>query len=82
MDLHKNYSFLILVLTKLFKEKLRNRFISHCIHNNNVKASKSKIIKWAEKIWNSDSLITNQMIFNSFKYSGISSSLEGIEDEI
>ena len=33
-----------------------------------------------DEIWYSDSSITNQMILNSFKYSGINSELDESED--
>ena len=65
----------------MFKENLRNKYVSYCIENNNLKVAKSTFIKWVDEIWYSDSIITNEMIFNSFKFSGISSSLDGSEDD-
>ena len=44
--------------------------------------SKSTIIEWVDEIWNSESVITNEMISNSFKYSGISCSLDASEDDM
>ena len=35
-----------------------------------------------DDIWNSESVITNEMIFNSFKYSGISCSLDASEEDM
>ena len=52
-------------INKAFKEYLRNRYISHCIENNNVKVSKSAILEWVDEIRNYDWLIKNEMIFNS-----------------
>ena len=68
-------------INKVFKENLRNKCVSYCIKNNNLKVAKSTIIEWVEEIWYSDSIITNEMIFYSFKFSGISSSLDGSEDD-
>ena len=34
-----------------------------------------------DEIWHSDSIITNQMIVNSFKFAGISSKLSGNEED-
>ena len=35
-----------------------------------------------DEIWNSEFVITEKMIFNSFKYSGISCSLDASDDDI
>ena len=47
---------------------------------NNIKVSKSSIIEQIDELWYSDSAIANEIIFNSFKYSVISNSLDGSED--
>ena len=65
----------------MFKENLRNKYVSYCIENSNLKVAKSTIIVWVDEIWYSDSIITNEMIFNLFKFSGISSLLDGSEDD-
>ena len=39
----------------------------------------SIIVEWINELWYSDSVITNEIILNSFKYSGISKSLDGGE---
>ena len=38
------------------------------------------MIEWVGKIWYSDSIISNEMILNSFKYAGISNELGGSQD--
>ena len=38
--------------------------------------------RMVSKIFNSESDITNEIIFNYFKYSGISCSLDGSEDDM
>ena len=65
----------------VFKENLRNKYVSYSIENNNLKVTKSTIIEWVDEIWCSDFIITNEMILNSFNFSGISSSLDGREDD-
>ena len=47
---------------------------------NYIKGSKSAIIKWIDRLKYSDFVKVNEIIFNSFKYSGISNSLNGGED--
>ena len=68
-------------INKVLKENLRKRYVNDCIKTHNAKVSKSTIIEWVNKIWNSESVITNKMIFNSFKYSGISCSLDRSEND-
>ena len=70
-----------IIINRVFKENLRNKYVSYCIENNNLKVAKSTIIELVDEIWYSDSIIANEMIFNSFKFSGISSSLDGSEDD-
>ena len=41
----------------------------------------SAMIEWDDELWYSDSVITNEMKFNSFNYSLISSSLDASEDD-
>ena len=43
---------------------------------------KSTIMEWVDEIRNSEFVITNEMMFDSFKYSGISSSFDGSEDDM
>ena len=47
---------------------------------NNIKVSKSATIEWIDELWYPDSVITNETIFNPFKYYGVSNSLNGSED--
>ena len=74
--------YLDIIINKVLKENLRKRYVNNCIKTNNVQDSKSTIIEWIEEIWNSKSAITNEMIFNSLKYSGISCSLDGSEEDM
>ena len=43
------------------------------------KAYKNTTIKWVDEVWHSDSIITNEIVSDSFKYAGISSELDGSE---
>ena len=45
------------------------------LHHGN--ASKKTMIEWVDEIWYSDSIITNEIVLNSFKYARISSELDG-----
>ena len=38
------------------------------------------MIEWVGKIWYSDSISSNEMILNSFKYAEISNQLDGNQD--
>ena len=68
-------------INKEFKESLRNKYIDYWIDDNNIEISKSAITKWIDESWDPNSIITNEMIFNSFKYSRINNSLDGGEDD-
>ena len=65
----------------MFKESLRNKYEGYWIGKNNIKASKRAIIEWIDELWYLDSVIANEMIFNSFKYSEVNSSLDGDEGD-
>ena len=64
----------------MFKQNLRNKLYKHFIEDNKFKVAKNTMIEWVNKIWYSDSIITNQMILNSFKHAGISSESDESED--
>ena len=50
------------------------------ITHHHWKAAKNTIIYWVDENWHSDSIITNDIILNSFQFAGISSKLAGSED--
>ena len=50
-------------------------------YKNNIKISKSAIIKWIHESWYSDFVLTNEIVFNTFKYSRIINSLDWSEDD-
>ena len=53
---------------------------------NNIQKNKEvpekELIDWLYNIWYDESLISKEIIYNSFKYCGISNSLQGWEDDI
>ena len=59
----------------MFKKK----YVGYWIIKINIQVSKSVILEWIDELWHSDSAITNEIIFNSFKYSRISNSLDESE---
>ena len=68
-------------INKVFKESLRNKHVGYWICKNNIKGLKSVIVDWIDELWHSHSVITSEIIFNTFKYSRISHSLDGNEDD-
>ena len=46
-----------------------------------IEVSKNAIVEWIDELWYLDSVVANKMIFNSFKYSGISNLLDDCEDD-
>ena len=67
-------------INKELKENLRNKYVKYCIEVSKSKVAKNTTIEWVDEVWYSDSIITNQIILNSFIYSGISSELNGSEN--
>ena len=55
--------------------------MGYWIGKHNIKVSKSATIILIYELWYSDSVITNETIFNPFKYSWINNSLDGSEDD-
>ena len=68
-------------INKVYKQSLRNTYVGYWIGKNNIKVSKRTIFKWVDEFWYSDSVITNKMMLNSFKYSGINNLLDVSEDD-
>ena len=66
----------------MFKESLRSKYVGYWIDKNNKKVSKSVAIKWIDELWYLDSVIANKIMFNPFKYSAISNSLDRNEDDL
>ena len=62
---------LVININKEFKESLGSKYVGYWFDKNNIKESKSAIKEWIDELWDSDSVITSKIIFNSFKYSGI-----------
>ena len=58
-------------INKVFKQCLINKYEDNLIVKNNIKVKKNVIIEWFDEWEYLDSVIINQMIFSSFKYSWI-----------
>ena len=51
-------------INKVFKESLRTIYAGYLAYNSNIKVSKSANIEWIDELWHSDSVITNEMLFD------------------
>ena len=65
-----------------FKKYMKDLYIDECIRNKdiNMKISREQILKWILEIWHDETKIKKEMVENSFKFCGISNSLNGEED--
>ena len=59
-----------------------NNIFSNIAKNNTSEVKEDDIITWVDKVWNDSDLITNTIIFNSFKYCRITNKLDGSEDDL
>ena len=71
-------------INKKFKTYIRERYINHCIKNNVTfsKVNKNDIINWISETWYSETIITKNVIINSFKVCGLSNKTDGSEDKL
>ena len=53
---------------EVFKESLRSVYAGYWTYKSNIKGTKSAIIKWIDELWHSDSVITNEMLFDFFLF--------------
>ena len=55
---------------------------NHCIENEaeNSPVSRKKILEMITKVWWDENIITKEMIYKSFRVTGIANSLNGEED--
>ena len=72
------------MVNKPFKSAIKEKYISYCIDNgvDNLKVSLTKMIEMGCETWLNDKIITSEMIYNSFRYTGISNSLNYSEDHL
>lgn len=70
------------VINKPFKEALKKLYVEYCIENEaeNSPVSRKKILEMITKVWWDENIITKEMIYKSFRVTGIANSLNGEED--
>ena len=68
-------------VNKKFKSYIREKYINHCIKNNVTfsKVNKNDIINWICETWYNETIITKNVIINSFKVCGLSNKIDGSE---
>ena len=71
-------------INKPFKSAMKEKYISYCINNGieNLKVMRSKMIDMVCEIWYNSDIITSEMIYNSFRYTGIANALNHSEDNL
>ena len=69
---------------KPFKSAIKEKYMAYCIDNgvDNLNFSRTKIIEIVCETWYNDKIITSEMIYNSFRYTGIANSLNHSEDHL
>ena len=69
-------------INKPFKTYIKEKYIRYCISKNTTisKVNKEDIVNWICEVWYDEKLITKSIIYNSFKYSGLSNKIDGSED--
>ena len=80
--LTRYYQPLDVSVNKPFKNVIREKYISYCIQNRNtdLKISRSKMIEYICDIWYDDKIITKEIIYKSFRATGIAHKLDKSED--
>ena len=71
-------------VNKIFKSAIKEKYIQYCISNGNenIKVSRTNIIDWICSVWNNDEIISRELIYNSFRCTGIGNNLNGSEDHM
>ena len=74
----------MLPLMVLLKKSLREKYINFCIENKaeQIKVSRTNIIDWICSIWNDPNIITKELIYKSFRCTGIANKLDSSEDNL
>ena len=69
-------------VNKLFKSALREKYIAFCIDNGYdiIKLSRTKMIEFIYGVWYNDSIISKDVIYKSFRATGIANNLDHSED--
>ena len=69
-------------VNKPFKTALKQKYINYCIEEGqeNQKVSRNKIIEFICNVWYDNSIISKEIIYNSFRCTGIANNINGTED--
>ena len=51
-----------IIISKVFKERLRYKYVGYWIGKNNIKESKSEVIEWIDESWYLNFVIINNNI--------------------
>ena len=70
------------VINKPFKQALKEKYIDFCIKNGNdkIKVSRTKMIDFVVSVWYDSKIITKEMVYKSFRATGIANKLDRSED--
>lgn len=71
-------------INKPFNTTLRESYINYCISNgnNNFKLSRTMMIKIICETWYNDNIISEDMIYKSFRSTGLGNKLDHSEDNL
>ena len=71
-------------INKPFKQALREKYVKFCCENGNenLKISRTKMIQFICDTWYDDNIITKEMVYKSFRVTGISNKLDRSEDDL
>ena len=61
----------MLALIPLLKKPLKINMFNCCNNEDNTKVTKEKMIDWIVETWDDSKVITNEIIFKRFIYTGI-----------
>ena len=64
-----------------FKKCLKNKYVLFCCNNeDDEKVTKEKMIEWIVEAWDDSKVITKELVYNSFRCTGIGNNLNREED--
>ena len=71
-------------VNKVFKNAINEKYTQYFISNGpeNIKVSRTNIIDWICSVWNNNEIISSELVYNSFRCTGIGNNLNGSEDHM
>jgi hypothetical protein len=78
------YQPLDVCINKPFKQAIKEKYIAFCINNGGqkIKVSLTKMIEFICEVWYDNNVITKEMVYNSFRVTGIANNINHSEDHI